>query len=92
MTNERPLILFTNDDGIGSPGFWAAVEAFSAWAGGLVVAPRVQQSGTGRSLPVTSKGRIYSEIRRLHDRDESDAGNAVAHHPHLAPQIGRAHV
>lgn len=85
MTNERPLILFTNDDGIGSPGLWAAVDAFAAWAEVLVVAPREQQSGTGRSLPVTSKGRIYSEIRRLHDRDvtvyavDSTPAQAVQH-------------
>ncbi|MDX2159973.1 MAG: 5'/3'-nucleotidase SurE [bacterium] len=56
---ERPLILFTNDDGIASPGLWAAVEAFSDLGDLLVVAPREQQSGTARSLPVTSEGRIY---------------------------------
>lgn len=65
MTHERPLVLFSNDDGIGSPGLWAAVEAFAGWADLLVVAPREQQSGTGRSLPVTSAGRIYSDTRRL---------------------------
>jgi 5'-nucleotidase len=69
MTHERPLVLFTNDDGIGSPGLWAAVEVFSAWADVLVVAPREQQSGTGRSLPVTSAGRIYDETRLMNGRD-----------------------
>ncbi len=69
MTDERPLILFTNDDGIGSPGLWAAVDAFCTWADVLVVAPREQQSGTGRSLPVTSAGRIYDEVRRLNGSD-----------------------
>ncbi|MFN8530657.1 MAG: 5'/3'-nucleotidase SurE [Anaerolineae bacterium] len=59
MSDIRPLILFTNDDGIASPGLWAAVEAFSDLGDLLVVAPREQQSGTGRSLPVTSEGRIY---------------------------------
>ncbi len=57
--SDRPLVLFTNDDGIASPGLWAAVEAFDDLADLLVVAPREQQSGTGRSLPVTSEGRIY---------------------------------
>jgi 5'-nucleotidase len=56
---ERPLILFTNDDGIESPGLWACVEAFADIGDLLVVAPRTQQSGMGRSLPVTSEGRIY---------------------------------
>lgn len=59
MEHERPLILFTNDDGIDSPGLWASVRAFEDRADLLVVAPREQQSGTGRSLPITSEGRIY---------------------------------
>jgi 5'-nucleotidase len=58
---EKPVILFTNDDGIGSPGLWASAEAFADSAELLVVAPREQQSGMGRSLPVASEGRIYEE-------------------------------
>lgn len=58
---DKPIILFTNDDGIGSPGLWAAAEAFADIAEPLVVAPREQQSGMGRSLPVTSEGRIYEQ-------------------------------
>ncbi len=54
----RPLVLFTNDDGINSPGLWAAVEAFADVADILVAAPRNQQSGTGRSMPATSTGEI----------------------------------
>lgn len=57
----RPLILFTNDDGIDSPGLWASVEAFTDLADILVVAPREQQSGTGRSMPITSEGRIIEQ-------------------------------
>lgn len=59
MTDEHPLILFTNDDGIDSPGLWAVVHAFGDIGERLIVAPRVQQSGTGRSLPITSEGRLY---------------------------------
>ncbi len=65
MSENRPIILFTNDDGIESPGLWAAVEALDGLGDLLVVAPREQQSGTGRSLPVTSEGRIYERERRL---------------------------
>lgn len=65
MASERPLILFTNDDGIGSPGLWASVEAFCDFADVLVVAPRLQQSGTGRSMPVTSEGRLYEQERQI---------------------------
>ncbi|MFN8450208.1 MAG: 5'/3'-nucleotidase SurE [Anaerolineae bacterium] len=64
MNNERPLILFTNDDGIASPGLWAVVEAFYDVGDVLVVAPREQQSGMARSMPVASEGRIR-EDRRL---------------------------
>jgi len=62
MSDERPLILFTNDDGISSPGLWAAASAFTDLGDVLVVAPREQQSGMGRSLPVTSEGRIHTQL------------------------------
>jgi 5'-nucleotidase len=65
---DRPLVLFTNDDGIASPGLWAAVHAFSDIADVLVVAPRLQQSGTGRSMPVSSEGRIFEEERPIGGR------------------------
>ncbi len=67
--SDKPIILFTNDDGIGSPGLWAAVEAFRDLGELLVVAPRQQQSGMGRSLPVTSEGRIYAEKRTFGDEE-----------------------
>lgn len=56
---SQPIILFTNDDGIESPGLWAVVKAFQGLGKLLIVAPREQQSGMGRSLPVFSEGRIY---------------------------------
>ena len=57
----RPLILVTNDDGFRSRGLWAAAEAALAIGDILVVAPRVQQTGVGRSMPSTSEGRITTE-------------------------------
>jgi 5'-nucleotidase len=66
--SERPLILFTNDDGIESPGLWAAAAAFLDIGEVLVVAPRLQQSGMGRSLPITNEGRIYKQERTLNDQ------------------------
>lgn len=59
MSDKRPLLLFTNDDGIASPGLWTAAGAFADVGDILIVAPRQQQSGMGRSLPITSEGRIY---------------------------------
>lgn len=59
MTDVKPLILFTNDDGIASPGLWEAVRAYEGVGDLLVVAPREQQSGMARSMPTYSKGTIY---------------------------------
>lgn len=47
---SRPLILITNDDGIESPGLRAAAAAVMPLGDLLVVAPRRQQSSTGRGL------------------------------------------
>lgn len=59
--NDKPLILLTNDDGIESPGLWAAAEALSCVGFVTVAAPREQASGSGRSMPVFSDGRLREE-------------------------------
>ncbi len=60
MTNiQKPLILFTNDDGIASPGLWAVVKAFEGMGDLLVTAPREQQSGMGRSMPRYTTGDLH---------------------------------
>lgn len=58
---EKKQILLTNDDGIRSPGLWAAAQALSTLGYVHVAAPREQSSGTGRSLPNTSDGVIRLE-------------------------------
>jgi 5'-nucleotidase len=60
-SNVKPQILLTNDDGIRSPGLWSAAEVLSTLGFVTVVAPREQQSGSGRSLPSTSDGVIHEE-------------------------------
>lgn len=85
MAAERPLVLFTNDDGIDSPGLWANVNAFVGIADRLVVAPREQQSGTGRSLPIHSEGRIYEQPI---DKGEDYIAYAVDGTPAQAVQHG----
>jgi len=50
-SNNRPLILVTNDDGIGSPGLRAAVRAALRLGEVLVAAPSGQQTGAGRGMP-----------------------------------------
>jgi len=58
---QKRQILLTNDDGIRSPGLWAAAEALSTLGFVTVAAPREQSSGTGRSLPLNSDGIITAE-------------------------------
>jgi len=57
----KPQILLTNDDGIRSPGLWAAAASLSDLGYVTVTAPREQSSGMGRSLPNTSDGIIHEE-------------------------------
>ena len=61
MKKNKPHILLTNDDGIRSPGLWAAASELSKIGYVTVTAPREQSSGMGRSLPSTSDGIIRKE-------------------------------
>lgn len=59
-------ILLTNDDGINSPGLWAAAEALSELGYVTVAAPRDQSSGMGRSMPSDSDGIITEKKLTVH--------------------------
>jgi len=59
--NSKPHILLTNDDGIRSPGLWAAAASLSNLGYVTVTAPRDQSTGMGRSLPSASTGIIQEE-------------------------------
>jgi 5'-nucleotidase len=61
MSSLKPQILLTNDDGILSPGLWAAAASLSKLGFVTVTAPREQSSGAGRSLPNTSDGVIQQQ-------------------------------
>ena len=65
MTERRPLILITNDDGIDSAGLWAAAEAALPLGEVLVVAPDRQWSGGGRSMPRGVSGRVRAAWREV---------------------------
>ena len=66
----KPIqILLTNDDGIQSPGLWAAAGALSELGYVHVVAPRDQFSGAGRSLPSTSDGIITPLQMQVNGKD-----------------------
>jgi 5'-nucleotidase len=66
---EKCQILLTNDDGIHSPGLWAAAEALSDLGYVTVAAPREQSSGMGRSLPMSSDGIIQPETLKVRGKD-----------------------
>ena len=61
MSKSKPQILLTNDDGILSPGLWAAAASLSRLGFVTVTAPREQSSGAGRGLPNTSDGIIQEQ-------------------------------
>ena len=66
-TNELQILL-SNDDGIQSPGLWAAAGALSELGYVHVVAPRDQFSGAGRSLPSNSDGIITSRQMQVNGK------------------------
>ena len=58
MNLNKKHILLSNDDGIDSPGLWAAAEALSELGYVTVAAPRDHMSATGRGIARGSDGRI----------------------------------
>lgn len=69
MTNDRPTILVTNDDGITAPGIRALVEAVKDLGNVIVVAPDSPQSGMGHAITI-------GEPLRLHQTDVFDGIDA----------------
>jgi 5'-nucleotidase len=69
MAEEQLQILLTNDDGIESPGLWAAAEALSEIGYVWVTAPRDQASSTGRSMPRSSDGLITPRQMVVNDKE-----------------------
>lgn len=80
-----PLILVTNDDGVGSPGLRAAAAALEEMGDVLIVAPLQQQSGVGRAMPPASEGCITRQRLALNGRQieafgiEGSPAQAVQH-------------
>jgi 5'-nucleotidase len=67
---SEPQILLTNDDGIQSPGLWAAAEALDELGFVTVVAPRGQSSGTGRSMPFgIYDGQVQQEPLKVNGKE-----------------------
>ncbi|NMC85597.1 MAG: 5'/3'-nucleotidase SurE [Anaerolineaceae bacterium] len=86
MNPSKRQILLVNDDGIFSPGIWAAAEALASIAYVTVVAPRIQFSGAGRSLGNGVDGKI--EPTQLKIGSQEWTCYAVGASPTQAVQIG----
>lgn len=54
MTENRPLILVTNDDGITAPGIRHLIDIVKDFGDVVVVAPDAPQSGMGHAVTITS--------------------------------------
>ena len=67
--NNKPQILLTNDDGIHSPGLWAAAKELSKIGYVTIAAPREQHSGAGRSVPSRSDGEIKEVKLKIGDQE-----------------------
>jgi 5'-nucleotidase len=65
----KPQILLTNDDGIRSPGLWAAAASLAPLGYVTVAAPEEQSSGMGRSLPSTSSGIIRKQLLTVNGQE-----------------------
>lgn len=63
--SKKKQILLANDDGIQSPGLWAAASTLAELGYVTVAAPREQASATGRSFPKTSDGRISAQTMEV---------------------------
>lgn len=66
---SKPLILITNDDGIGSPGLVAAAQAVAPLGDVLIVAPHQQQSGAGRSYRKIIDRRVHRHTIHIDGRN-----------------------
>ena len=79
-----PLIILTNDDGIGSPGLAAAAAALDGLGELLIVAPLKQQTGMSRSRSNTllADSKIYT--RQVSFGDKHWPGFAVDATPAMA--------
>ncbi len=85
MNDKNIQILLTNDDSIHSPGLWAAAEALDDLGYVHVVAPRAQQTSTGRSMPIHSSGIIEEMTLNINGKDwkvyavDGSPGQSVLH-------------
>lgn len=59
MSEQKPLILVTNDDGITSHGIRTLVDLMKQLGSVVVVAPNSPQSGMGHAITIANPIRLY---------------------------------
>ena len=69
MQDKKKHILLSNDDGIDSPGLWAAAESLSELGYVTVTAPRDHMSATGRGFQKNSDGVITKKVVTVHGQE-----------------------
>ncbi len=69
MRTSEKQILLSNDDGIDSPGLWAAAEALDELGYVTVAAPRDHMSATGRGNQKNSDGTIITKKLNVNDKE-----------------------
>ena len=85
MSLPKKQILLSNDDGIDSPGLWAAAEAISTLGYVTVAAPLEHMSATGRGFQKNSEGTITKKHFTIHGKDwdvyavDGSPSQSVAH-------------
>lgn len=58
MSNRKPLILVTNDDGISAKGLFSLFEAVKGFGEVVIVAPDSPQSGMGHAITINNPLRL----------------------------------
>ena len=69
MTEQRPLILLTNDDGIHAEGLAALEAAFAGLGDVYVVAPETEQSGVSHAITLHRALRVRTVRERVFSVD-----------------------
>ncbi len=66
MSDRKPLILVTNDDGVYAPGIYALLNAMNEIGDARVVAPEMERSAVGHALTISDPLRVW-EVDRYGD-------------------------
>ncbi len=77
MSNRRPRILITNDDGFEAPGLAALRKALAPLADVTVVAPTIEKSASGHSLTLTRPLRFVELEENFYKLDDGTPTDCV---------------